>query len=86
MAITPEALFKYSTRFCKRSEKKGLGSIYPTFKQAAARFKCTYDDIEQACSDWDADKGYMQPAVGLQCPNGFAGYNHRGEYLVEAYT
>lgn len=79
--LTPETLFAYASGF---AVKKTSGQ-YPTFRQVAKRFNCTYDQIEDVCSDWDAANGYMAPAVGGATAGGYFAYEHRGDYLVEAY-
>lgn len=86
MAITPQALFKYATEYAAKAEAEGRGSSYPTFREVAKRFKVNHDEIEQACADWDQSNGYMQPAVGVRSGAGVAAYEHRGDYLVEAYA
>ncbi|MBP4081703.1 hypothetical protein [Aeromonas sp. MrichA-1] len=78
--LTPEALFAYACGFAIRHE-----ASYPTFRQAAKRFNCTYDEIENACADWDGANGYMAPSVGGATAGGFFEHEHRGDYLVEAY-
>lgn len=83
--VKPDELFKYATAFAQRSEAKGKGTVYPTFRQAANRFRTTLDAIEQACSDWDSSKGYMQPAVAVRSGNG-VGELERGQWMVEAYS
>lgn len=85
MAIEPEALFKYATNYARRSEEKGLGTQYPSFREAAKRFNATHEDIEDACADWDQSKGYMQPAVGFTTGAGYGSYASKGEHLIEAY-
>ena len=82
--MTPDQLFTYAVKFCKDAEASDMGSQYPTFRQVSRRFKVSYDEIEQACEDWQG-QGYMTPAVGFRLGNGFASFKTRGEHLVEAY-
>lgn len=84
--MTPDQLFQYATRYAARSVRQGRGTRYPTFREAATRFKVKHEDIEQACEDWDQSNGYMKPGVGIGGSGGFAAFEHKGEYLVEAYT
>lgn len=82
-----DKLFKYAENFAAKAEKAGRGTQWPTFRQAAKRMKCTYDELEQLVSDYDGD-GYMGVAVGCQV-GGMGGgtyrYESRGQYAVEAY-
>ena len=82
--MTPDELFNYAVNFCQAAEEGGRGSMYPTFRQVASKFKVTYDQIEQACDDWQAD-AYMAPAVGMRSGTGVFSFSSRGEHLVEAY-
>lgn len=84
-ALTPEKLFAYVLNYTRRAEQENSNQLYPTFRQVAKRFNVTYDQIEDACADWDNSKGYMGAVVGGQCNGGHFGYDHRGEQLVEAY-
>lgn len=85
MAITSEALFKYVTEYAAKAESQGRGTTYPTFREVAKRFNASHEAIEQACHDWDQSNGYMQPAVGVRSGTGVAAFEHRGDWLVEAY-
>lgn len=82
--MTPDELFTFAFKFCKDAEDADQGTKYPTFRQVAGRFKVTYDQIEQACEDWQGD-AYMAPAVGIRSGSGYATFATRGEHLVEAY-
>lgn len=83
--MSPEDLFGYATRYAARSVREGKGTRYPSFREVAKRFKVPHDEIEQACEDWDQSKGYMRPGVGIGGSGGFAAFEHKSEYLVEAY-
>lgn len=85
MAITPKQLFDYATEYAANAEKAGRGTVYPTFREVARRFRVNHDEIAQACEDWDQSHGYMQPAVGMRSGAGVAAFEHRGDCLVEAY-
>lgn len=82
--MTLDELFAYAVNFCQDAEAAGKGTMLPTFRQVARRFKVTYDQIEQACEDWQGD-AYMAPAIGIRSGSGFATFATRGEHLVEAY-
>lgn len=82
--MTPDELFTYAVKFCQDAESAGQGAKYPTFRQVASKFKVTYDQIEQACEDWQGD-AYMTPAVGFRSGGGCAFFATRGEYQIEAY-
>lgn len=83
--MTPEQLFDFANGFARRAETAGAGTTYPTFRDAAKRFKVRHDEIEQACQDWDQSGGYMQPAVGVGGSGGATAFACRGDWLVEAY-
>lgn len=81
----PEQLFRYATRYAKRSENAGKGTQHPTFRQAAKRFRCRIDDIESACEDYDGG-GYMKAGVAMgMLGHGYACFENKGDWLVEAY-
>lgn len=88
--MTGEQLFKYADRFALRSEARGEGTQWPTFRQIAKRFKVRHYEIEDAVessqgSDWIRG-GYFGVAVGVQIQGvGYAEHDTRGEYQVEAY-
>lgn len=82
--MTPDELFTYAVQFCHDAETAGQGSKYPTFRQVATKFNVTFDQIEQACDNWQGD-AYMAPAVGLRSGDGVTTFTARGEHLVEAY-
>lgn len=84
--VNPDDLFNYACRYARRQESKGRGTVYPTFRQAANRFRVTFDELEVACEDFDSSKGYMKPQVGIGSNGGCGVFEHRGEYRVEAYT
>lgn len=44
--MTPDELFNYADRFARRSEAEGKGTQYPTFRQAAKRFKVSLSDMK----------------------------------------
>ena len=77
--ITGDALYRYATKFFKRNDK------FPTFKQVARRFRCRYDDIEEACDDYHGI-GYLGVAIGIQVNGAIGQFESRGQYEVEAYT
>ncbi len=84
--MTPQELFDYADRFATKHEAKGKGTVYPTLRQAAKRFRCTYDDIQDAVDGWQADEGYLGIAVATGISGaGYANIIPRGAQLIEAY-
>lgn len=60
--------------------------MYPTFRQAAKRFRTTLDEIERAIEDYRGE-GYLGAAVALGIPGvGVAEITPRGEYQIETYV
>lgn len=83
--ICPNALFRYADKFAKRNEAAGKGTVYPTLRQAASRFRCRLDDIENACESYIGE-GYLGVACGIGIQGvGAALIEHRSNWLVEAY-
>lgn len=82
--MTPGELYTYAVQFCHDAEATGQGSKYPTFRQVATRFNVTYEQILQACDNWQGD-ACMAPAVGLRSGDGVATFSARGEHMFEAY-
>jgi len=82
-----DTLFSYVQNFARKNEEAGRGTQYPTFRQAAKRMKCTYDELQQLIDDYQGE-GYMGAATGFQVGGMGGGHYHietRGSYLVEAY-
>ncbi len=46
--ISSQDLFKYARRYAQRAERKGHGTQFPTFREAARRFRVTLDAVEGA--------------------------------------
>lgn len=88
-SMTPANLYAYAYKVAKRSEARGEGTQYPTFRQVAKRFKVKYDDIEDAVSDGQGrnDCGeYFGVGIGVAISGcGYRQHDTRGEYEVEAY-
>ena len=84
-SMTPDQLFTYADRFARRHEADGRGTIYPTMRQVAKRFRVAYDEIEDACQIYQGE-GYLGlvVAIGIQ-GHGYADITPRGEQQVEAY-
>ena len=82
--MTPDDLFDYATSFSCRSVGAGQGARYPTFSQAAKRFKVSLGAVEEACENF-VGNGYMKPATGLRVGSGVKRIQSRGNWLVEAY-
>jgi hypothetical protein len=86
--VNADALFDYAMAFCKASEEKDRGSDYPTFREAAKKFKVRISDIEEAVETFhndNQDERYMDAIVGVRCGAGIAPYNRVGDYKIEAY-
>lgn len=84
--MTPQELFNYVNRYALRNERNGNGTVYPTFRQAAKRFHCTYDDIQDAVDGYQSDEGYLGVAIAIGIPgHGYASITPRGNHLIEAY-
>lgn len=82
--LTPQTLFDYAVKFADEAEKMDRYPQFPTFRQAAAYFRVRIGVIEETIEEWCGD-GYMKAAVGFRCGSGYGVYDHKGEYLVEAY-
>ena len=83
--IDPQKLFSYSDRFAARHETKGEGTVYPTVRQAAKRFRCSYDDIQDAVDSFDGE-GYLGIAVAIGIPgSGYDKITPDGDRPIEAY-
>ena len=78
MIPTANQLFKYADRYYNKNNE------YPTFRQAAQRFKCRQEDIESVCSD-QCDLGYLGAIVAYTTYSGVYHIDRIGDYLVEAY-
>jgi hypothetical protein len=82
-----DALFRYAQNFAHKNEQAGKGTQWPTYRQAAKRMRCTYDELEQLIDDYDGC-GYMGTGVGFQVGGTGGGVyyiKHRGDYVIEAY-
>jgi hypothetical protein len=84
--MTPEQLFEYAIQHARQAEADGKGTQYPTFQDVAKRFRVNHEAIEQACDDFDQANGYMKPAVGVRCGSAVGVFEHKGQWLVEAYS
>ena len=86
--MKPAELFRYADRFASRHEAKGKGTVFPTFRQIAKRFRVRYDEIEDAVADGqcsDECGSYFGVSIGVQIQGvGYAEHGTRGEYQVEA--
>lgn len=82
--LTADSLFRYARSFARRSEAADRGTKFPTFRQAARRFKVRLAEVEDACNDY-VGAGYMKPAVGVRSGSGVAVFESMGDWLVEAY-
>lgn len=74
-----------STKLWRWANKRFLAGKFSTFKEAAQRFRCSYNDIEDAIENYDG-VGYLGASVGIGIPGvGFSPITPRGEWIVEAY-
>lgn len=84
--VSAQALFDWANRFARKREAKGHGTQYPTFRQAATRFRVTHDELELTIGEYHGE-GYLGMAVGFGISGvGIAGIRTRGDYLIEAYV
>lgn len=84
MTPTSRQLYAYASRFASASEKAGEGTKWPTFRQAARRFRCTLDEIEEAVASYEGD-GYMGAGVAMATSAGYYPLRRRGQWVIEAY-
>lgn len=82
--MTPDQLFNYAVGYAAKSVANGKGTQYPSFRDAARRFRVKQSDIEDACNDYSG-KHYMQPAVGIRAGGSGVGDLEGGDRQVEAY-
>ena len=83
--MTPSELFRYADNFARRHEAAGHGTVNPTLRQVASRFRVTYDEIECTCEDY-CGEGYLGIAVAVGITgSGYADLTPRGIQCVEAY-
>jgi len=86
MKLTGKQLWKWANKKTKTAENAGKGSVCPTFREAAKRFGCSYDAIEDAINDPPDDVEYLNLADAIGIPGcGFAEIKVKGEWLIEAY-
>jgi hypothetical protein len=82
---TGKQLWQWANRKARQAEAQGLGTEYPTVCQAARRFSCSYQAIEDATCDPPDEAEYLGIAVAMGIPG--HGYYplEKAEQLVEAY-
>lgn len=88
MSVNATSLWKWARGRAARAAKAGKGPVYPTFREATLRFRCTLDDVENVLGDDVEAEGfnYLGMGVGVGVPGGGASwFEARGQYLVEAY-
>lgn len=83
--MTPQDLFDYANKSARLAESKGLGTVYPTVRQAARHFKVKQADIQEACDDFSGDS-YLGLIVGFKNSSGWASIDHLGDCQIEAYS
>ncbi len=77
--VNPDALFAYALRYSNRRAKP---HSFPTFREAAKRFRTNIDEIESAIDSYQG-RGFMGAAVAFGGGGGFAEIKSRGNYLIE---
>lgn len=77
-----EDLYGYADRFATRHENAGEGTVYPTLRQCARRFRVTVAEVESVANEGIAN-GYLGVCIGL-LGSGYAEFP-RSEWTVEAY-
>lgn len=84
--VTSDQLWSYARKYADKKEKAGMGTQYPTMRQATKRFKCKIDDIQDAVDDACFNDKYLGLAVAYGV-SGFGSFEieHRGNYEIEAY-
>ena len=80
--MTPEALHKYAERFATRHEQAGKGTVWPTLRQCARRFRTTVAKVE----DMTECGRNLDLLVGVAIPMGGAACDlPHSQWMVEAY-
>lgn len=84
--LTPRSLFEWADRYARRREARGDGTVYPTLRQAARRFRARLDEIEAAADEGVSDEDvYLGVAVAVGIQGVGCADLKRSERLVEAY-
>jgi hypothetical protein len=83
--LTRERLFTYASKFTRRHERHGEGTIYPTMRQAAKYFGVSIDQIEEVADEGLEGERYLGLATAVRAGSGVANIEPRGAWLVEAY-
>ena len=84
MSDFQERIFKYASRFAKRSEKDGKGTQWPTLRQVSKRFNCKQQNIVDAIESYSGSN-YLGLGVGELIHGGVYTYSSPGKWVVEAY-
>ena len=80
--MTPETLHKYAKRFATRHEKAGKGTVCPTLRQCARRFRTTVAEVEEMAECGEN----LDLLVGMAIPMGGASCElPHSQWMVEAY-
>lgn len=88
--INATALWKWARAYAARAVAAEKGTVYPTFREATKRFRCSLDDVENVIGDDIEDVDVPEPYLGIGVGFGVNGggvhwFEARGEYVVEAY-
>ena len=87
--MTYEGLFRYARRYADRKEAAGMGSQFPTVRQAAKRFGVPQAAVLMAMECHDASEipgaDYFQLAVGILTGGGHAAFDDPADFQLEAY-
>lgn len=79
MVPTPEQLWSWSNKKARAAEKTDQGTVYPTVREAARRFNCKMEEIEQVADGHIEDK-YLGLASYYTAPP-----EPLADHIVEAY-
>ena len=74
-------LWKYANKIARRAEKAGLGTQYPTIRQAAKRFNCKQSDIFECAGEGIQEGDHYLGTASYFCEPPEA----PGDHVVEAY-
>lgn len=81
--IDPEGLFQFVADYAETASAEGKYRLWPTFKEAAVHFNCTYQDIEDAIEDFEGG-AYMGAVVAYATgTGGAADIRGKGARLIE---
>lgn len=86
------AIFEYARAYADRAEQSGRGTMFPTVRRVARRFRRRQQEVVDLleCVDASSIPGcdYIGLATGFGVAGagmGIASYESIGEYVIEAY-